>query len=135
MRRIALGGMLMCAALGVMAATLDEGFRSVPVAERPWCYWWWINGHATKRRHERHGGHAPRGLRRTADVRRAGLLDDQGHLVLPETEMEFMSPEWREMRRSDQGGGPGRVGGERQPQQLRGCAEGAVGRGARCAER
>ena len=25
---------------------LADGFADVPMANRPWCYWWWINGHA-----------------------------------------------------------------------------------------
>ena len=24
---------------------LAAGFADVPMANRPWCYWWWVNGH------------------------------------------------------------------------------------------
>ncbi len=24
--------------------SLDQGFRNVPDADKPWVYWWWVNG-------------------------------------------------------------------------------------------
>ncbi len=43
-----LWGGLLAAMMGASPATLDENFRDVPVVDRPWCYWWWINGHVDK---------------------------------------------------------------------------------------
>ena len=96
--RYLLLGLLLCAALGAHAATLDENFREVPVADRPWCYWWWINGHVDKETITSD----MEAMRRVGfggllmfDAR--GYWDDKGHLVLPKPKMEFMSPEWREL--------------------------------------
>ncbi len=80
------------------AATLDENFRNVPVADRPWCYWWWINGHVDKET-------ITSDLEAMRRVGFGGLLmfdargywDDKGHVVLPQPKMEFMSPQWREL--------------------------------------
>ena len=91
-------GLLLCAAWGAGAATSEEHFREVPVADRPWCYWWWINGHVDKEtitsdmeamRRAGFGGLL------MFDAR--GYWDDKGHVVLPKPKMEFMSPEWREL--------------------------------------
>ena len=98
MKRIVLAGLLVCGALGAHAATLDENFRDVPVASRPWCYWWWINGHVDK-------ATITSDLEAMKRVGFGGLLmfdargywDDKEHLVLPKPKMEFMSPEWREL--------------------------------------
>jgi hypothetical protein len=29
--------------------SLDQGFRNVPVADRPWVYWWWVNGNVDEK--------------------------------------------------------------------------------------
>ena len=80
------------------AATLEEGFACPPDAAKPWCYWWWVNGHADKETI-------------TADLEAmkrlgfGGLLmfdsrgywDDERHIVNPKPEIAFMSPEWQEL--------------------------------------
>ena len=33
---------------GLFAATLEEGFANPPGSAKPWCYWWWVNGHADR---------------------------------------------------------------------------------------
>ncbi len=98
MKKSCLLGVLMCAALGVRAATLEENFRRVPVTSRPWAYWWWINGHVDKETITSD----MEAMRRVGfggllmfDAR--GYWDDKGHVVLPKPKMEFMSPEWREL--------------------------------------
>jgi len=97
MKRIVLVGLLFGAAFGAGAA-LEDSFRDVPVADRPWCYWWWLNGHVDKEtitsdmeamRRVGFGGFL------MFDAR--GYWDDSGHLTLPKPKMEFMSPEWREL--------------------------------------
>ena len=36
---------LTCAAwLPAAENALEQGFRNVPNADRPWVYWWWLNG-------------------------------------------------------------------------------------------
>ena len=90
----------LCAVAAAVAATagdrLSEGFANVPMQNRPWCYWWWVNGHVDEETI-------------TADLeamRRlgfGGLLmfdsrgywDDENHVVNPKPEIEFMSPEWQ----------------------------------------
>ena len=83
---------------GAFAVSLEEGFARPPAAYRPWCYWWWINGHADKETI-------------TADLEAmkrlgfGGLLmfdsrgywDDERHIVNPKPEIAFMSPEWQEL--------------------------------------
>jgi hypothetical protein len=98
MNRIVLSVMLMVVSLGVRAAALEEGFRDVPASERPWCYWWWVNGHVDKET-------ITSDLEAMKRVGFGGLLmfdargywDDKEHLSLPKPAMEFMSPEWREL--------------------------------------
>ena len=46
-----LGGDRCCSravSTGRVASSLWEDFSNPPLAARPWCYWWWINGHADK---------------------------------------------------------------------------------------
>ena len=92
---------VLCAATvaaGVLTAgdRLAEGFANVPTANRPWCYWWWVNGHVDEETI-------------TADLEAmkrlgfGGLLmfdsrgywDDERHVVNPKPEIAFMSPEWQ----------------------------------------
>ena len=83
---------------GVFATTLEEGFANPPDSVRPWCYWWWINGHADKEtitadlesmKHLGFGGLL------MFDSR--GYWDDERHIVNPKPEIAFMSPEWQEL--------------------------------------
>ena len=83
-----------CAANG---DPLVAGWTDVPMSYRPWCYWWWVNGHVDK-------------PTITADLEAmkrlgfGGLLmfdsrgywDDERHVVNPKPKMEVMSPEWKE---------------------------------------
>ncbi len=76
---------------------LVAGWTDVPMASRPWCYWWWVNGYVDK-------------PTITADLEAmkrlgfGGLLmfdsrgywDDERHVVNPKPKMEVMSPEWQE---------------------------------------
>jgi len=92
-----LSGLLLFAACGAFGA-LEDGFRDVPVADRPWAYWWWINGHVDKET-------ITSDMEAMKRVGFGGLLmfdargywDDKGHVVLPKPKMEFMSAEWREL--------------------------------------
>ena len=75
----------------------EDDFRDVPVSDRPWAYWWWLNGHVDRETITSD----MEAMRRVGfggllifDAR--GYWDDEGHLVLPKPEMEFMGAEWRE---------------------------------------
>ncbi len=79
------------AATRLVGADLVAGWESPPPENRPWCYWWWINGHVDDKTI-------------TADLEAmkrlgfAGLLmfdsrgywDDTNHVVNPRAEIEFM---------------------------------------------
>jgi hypothetical protein len=77
---------------------LESGFRTVPEADRPWAYWWWLNGNVDQRT-------ITRDLEAMKAVGFGGLLlfdargyhDDQSHVLAPPARMEFMSAEWRRM--------------------------------------
>ncbi len=79
------------------ADALATGFGTVPDSAKPWCYWWWQNGHVDKETI-------------TADLEAmkrlgfGGLLmfdsrgywDDEDHVKMAPAEIAFMSPEWQE---------------------------------------
>lgn len=78
------------------AAQLDAGFRQVADDDRPWAYWWWVNGNVTEQS-------ITRDLQEMKRQGIGGLLmfdsrnyhDD--HLPPPPAPMEYMSPEWRKL--------------------------------------
>jgi hypothetical protein len=80
--------------------SLQDGFRNVPAADRPWVYWWWLNGNVDERT-------ITRDLEAMKSAGFGGLLmfdargyhDDQSHVVMPPSRLDFMSPEWRRMLR------------------------------------
>ncbi len=74
------------------ADEFEQGFKTPPDVAKPWCYWWWLNGAASKE-----------GLTRDfEEMRKQGisgaLLFDAGEAG-PEAPRgpKFMSPEWREL--------------------------------------
>ncbi len=85
-----------CSSGPLAAASLDDHFRSVPNADKPWAYWWWLKGNVSE-------------SSITSDLeamKRNGfgglLMFDargyhEGHVVPPPSKMEFMSPAWRQM--------------------------------------
>jgi hypothetical protein len=91
---------LAVAGLGLTAGAepLEQGFQDVPMAERPWVYWWWLNGNVDKRT-------IRNDLEAMKRVGVGGLLmfdargyhDDKKHVPAPPSAMEFMSPEWRKL--------------------------------------
>ncbi len=99
MKKIAWLVWSVCALAGAFAGPdLKELFLNPPKAARPWCYWWWQNGHADE-------------ASITADLEAmkaagfGGLLfsdsmgywDDEDHVLLPPREIAVMSPEWRRL--------------------------------------
>ena len=99
--RMVVAALAVCMALVQACAAngdpLVAGWTDVPMSSRPWCYWWWVNGHVDK-------------PTITADLEAmkrlgfGGLLmfdsrgywDDERHVVNPKPKMEVMSPEWQE---------------------------------------
>ncbi len=75
---------------------LQQSFASPADAEKPWAYWWWINGNVDKPT-------ITQNLEQMKEKGFAGLLmfDARGyhddHCPPPPPRMEFMSPEWREL--------------------------------------
>lgn len=78
------------------ASSLERDFLEVPDTAKPWVCGWWLNGNVDERtitrdleamRRQGFGGLL------LSDAR--GYYDDQNHVVMPPSKMEFMSPEWR----------------------------------------
>ena len=87
-----LAAFVAASALTVSAANLEKQFASPPNESKPWCYWWWLNGAASKE-----------GITRDfEEMRKQGisgaLLFDAGQAG-PEAPRGplFMSAEWREL--------------------------------------
>ena len=77
---------------------LVERFRQPSDEDKPWVYWWWVNGNVTRRS-------ITRDLEEMKKKGIAGFLmfdsrqyGDQ-HLIPPPSPMEFMSDEWRALLR------------------------------------
>lgn len=88
----ALLAVLALAGIAFAADDLAEGFRTPPNESKPWCYWWWLNGAASKE-----------GITRDFEEMRdkgisGALLFDAGQAG-PEAPRgpEFMSDPWREL--------------------------------------
>jgi len=85
---------IMALAMSVMAddgqVELERDFISPPASARPWCYWWWLNGCVTRD-----------GIVRDLDHMKAkgiggALVFHAGEGETP-FQIEFMSPQWREL--------------------------------------
>ncbi len=98
MKRMMLGILVTAAALGAFADALEDGFRNVPMAERPWAYYWWVNGNVDRET-------ITQDLEAMRRIGFGGLLlfdargyhEDINHLIYPKPKMEFMSAEWQSM--------------------------------------
>ena len=78
--------------------SLWSAFATPPAESRPWCYWWWVNGHADRETI-------------TADLETMKVLgfggvlmfdsrgywDDDDHVVNPKAELVWGSPEWYDL--------------------------------------
>jgi hypothetical protein len=112
---------------------MAASFQTVPMADRPWVYWWWLNGNIDR-------ATITDDLEAMKRLGFGGLLlfdargyhDDGGHLHIPEPANAFMDAEWQELL-----GFSIREAGaddEREPQQPRRGASGSVAGGCRCAQ-
>ena len=76
---------------------LASGFDNVPMANRPWCYWWWLNGHVDRKT-------ITADLEAMRKLGFGGLLmfdsrgywDDVDHVLMAKPEIEFASPKWQD---------------------------------------
>ena len=83
------------AAFAAGAGSLWGDFAAPPDSARPWCYWWWINGHADRET-------ITADLEAMKELGFGGVLmfdsrgyhDDDTHVVNPKAEIVWGSPEW-----------------------------------------
>jgi hypothetical protein len=77
---------------------MAASFQTVPMADRPWVYWWWLNGNIDR-------ATITDDLEAMKRLGFGGLLlfdargyhDDGGHLHIPEPANAFMDAEWQEL--------------------------------------
>lgn len=77
---------------------LSEGFDRVPVQNRPWCYWWWLNGHVdeeTVRADLESMRRLGFGGLLMFDSR--GYWEDDNHLRMAKAEIGFGSRRWHDI--------------------------------------
>jgi len=83
----------------LVLASLWTGFLNPPEAAKPWCYYWWINGHVDERT-------ITADLEAMRDVGFGGILlfdsrgywdDDDEHVVNPKAELDWGSPRWYDL--------------------------------------
>jgi hypothetical protein len=78
--------------------SLDQGFRNVPDAAKPWAYWWWVNGNVDEETITRDlEGMKQNGIGGLLMFDARGYHDDEDHVPMPPSKMDFMSPPWRQM--------------------------------------
>ena len=95
---VAAGLALAGASLSADSRSLEQGFRHVPDAAKPWVYWWWLNGNVDERTITRDlEGMRQQGFGGLLMFDARGYHDDQNHVIMPPSKMEFMSPQWRQM--------------------------------------
>ena len=83
---------------GAEPVALEQGFHRVPDADKPWVYWWWLNGNVDESTITRDlAAMRQQGIGGLLMFDARGYHDDQNHVVMPPGKMEFMSPEWRRM--------------------------------------
>ncbi|NLX98368.1 MAG: hypothetical protein GXY83_19595 [Rhodopirellula sp.] len=78
------------------AVGLDHGFSLPPDRYKPWVYWWWLKANVTKESITRDlEAMKARGVGGMLMFDARGYHED--HVPPPESRMEFMSPQWRQM--------------------------------------
>ena len=84
--------------IAAVAASLWAAFANPPREAKPWCYWWWINGHADRET-------ITADLEAMKDLGFGGVLmfdsrgywDDEDHVVNPKAEITWGSGEWLDL--------------------------------------
>ena len=78
--------------------SLWSAFAAPPAESRPWCYWWWVNGHVDRET-------ITADLEAMKNLGFGGVLmfdsrgywDDEEHVVNPKAEICWGSPEWYDL--------------------------------------
>lgn len=94
---IILGILLACACANIpgQGENLAAGFDNPADEYRPWCYWFWINGHADRQTMDKDlESMKELGFRGLLLLDPRGYWDDDDHVKMPAPEIEFMSKEW-----------------------------------------
>jgi len=75
--------------------TLVAGFENPADEYRPWCYWFWLNGHVDKKTADKDLEAIKKlGFGGILIVDPRGYWDDDDHVKMAAPEIEFMSEEW-----------------------------------------
>lgn len=78
--------------------SLEAGFKIPADADKPWAYWFWMNGNVDKETITRDIEAMKRvGFGGLLMVDPRGYHNDSDHVILPAPKMDFMSDEWRKM--------------------------------------
>ncbi len=89
-----------CAALceGRASRPLWDDFANPPAESRPWCYWWWVNGHVDRETITADLESMKRlGFGGVLMFDSRGYWDDEEHVVNPKAEICWGSPEWYDL--------------------------------------
>ena len=78
--------------------SLWSAFATPPAESRPWCYWWWVNGHADRETITADLESMKRlGFGGVLMFDSRGYWDDEEHVVNPKAEICWGSPEWYDL--------------------------------------
>ena len=86
-----------CAALceGRASRPLWDDFANPPDSAKPWCYWWWVNGHVDRETITADLESMKRlGFGGVLMFDSRGYWDDEEHVVNPKAEIVWGSPAW-----------------------------------------
>ena len=89
-----------CAALceGRASRALWDDFANPPDSAKPWCYWWWVNGHVDRETITADLESMRRlGFGGVLMFDSRGYWDDEEHVVNPKAEICWGSPEWYDL--------------------------------------
>ena len=89
-----------CAALceGRASRPLWDDFANPPDSAKPWCYWWWVNGHVDRETITADLESMRRlGFGGVLMFDSRGYWDDEEHVVNPKAEIVWGSPAWYDL--------------------------------------
>ena len=78
--------------------SLWSAFATPPAESRPWCYWWWVNGHVDRETITADLESMKRlGFGGVLMFDSRGYWDDEEHVVNPKAEIVWGSPAWYDL--------------------------------------
>ena len=78
--------------------SLWSAFAAPPAESRPWCYWWWVNGHVDRETITADLESMKRlGFGGVLMFDSRGYWDDEEHVVNPKAEIVWGSPAWYDL--------------------------------------